>query len=87
VTPRASTGQGIETLCPLKQSIYCMLAQPPTITSTYTIQTFSQMTEFPVSSAATDLYFEVYTTPKGIDTFEQITQSRFEQAQRRSART
>lgn len=71
----------------LKQSIYCMLAQPPTVTSTYTIQTFSQMTEFAVPSDATDLYFEVYTDPKtGIDSFESITQSQFQQAQQSALR-
>jgi hypothetical protein len=58
-----------------------MLAQPPTITSTYTIQTFGQTTSFAVPSDATDLYFEVYTNPQGIDTFEQITQAQFQQAQ------
>lgn len=81
-TATTTLNPGFTATFELKQSIYCMLAQPPTLTTTYTIQTFSQMTEFEVPSNATDLYFEVYTDPTtGIDSFEQVTQAQFQQAQ------
>jgi hypothetical protein len=80
-TQTTTLNPGFTATFELKQSIYCMLAQPPTVTSTYTIQTFSRMTEFAVPSNATDLYFEAYTNSQGIDTFKQITQAPFQQAQ------
>lgn len=81
-TQTTTLNPGFTATFELKQSIYCMLAQPPTQTSTYTIQTFGLTTEFPVPSDATDLYFEVYTDPAtGIDSFKQVTQAEFQQAE------
>lgn len=79
-TAENTLNPGFTSTFELKQSIYCMLAQPPTITATFTLQTFSRMTEFPVPSDATDLYFQVITV-NGVDKFQQITQQQFQQAQ------
>lgn len=81
-TPSTTLNPGFTATFELKQSIYCMLAQAPTVTSTYVLQTFSHMTEFPVPSNATDLYFEVTTDPTTkIDSFQEVTQDKFLQAQ------
>ena len=80
-TVTTTLNPGFTSTFQLKQSIYCMLAQPPTQTSTYTLQTFSLMSEFSVPSQATDLYFEAYTNASGIDTFQQMSQADFQKAE------
>lgn len=79
-TAATTLNPGFTSTFELKQSIYCMLAQPPTMTETYTLQTFSKMTEFRVPNNATELFFEVVTV-KGVDTFREMAAEDFQRAE------
>ncbi|WP_377475853.1 MAG: hypothetical protein P2A85_23870 [Microcoleus anatoxicus] len=68
----------------LKQSIYVMLAQEPTETQTYKLQTYGNLQEFAISSSATDMYFEVFTDDKGGDKFKETDKQKFEALQKKT---
>jgi hypothetical protein len=70
----------------LKQSIYCMLAQVPILTETYTLQTFSQTKEFSVPNSAAELCYEVYTDKDGINKFREINCADMAQFRQQSER-
>jgi hypothetical protein len=76
-TPTTTLNQGFEATFELTPSIYVMLAQAPTVTQTYTLQSFGKMAAFPVAVSATDLYFEVATV-NGIDSVQSISQADYD---------
>lgn len=76
-TAATTLNPGFTSTFQLKQSVYLMFGQAPTVTQTYTLQTFSQAVEIPVPNGATDLYIEAYTDASGIDTFKAVSQGEF----------
>lgn len=64
---------GFKSLFQLKQSVFLYLGQKPTETETYTIQTINKAQEFKVPNDETEMNFEVYTEPDGVDKFRLVS--------------
>lgn len=69
----------------LKQAVWVMFGQRPTVTQTYVAQTFNQAVEIPIPNGAPDVYIEAYTDEKGADTFRSVSKAAFEALARQSA--
>lgn len=83
-TPVTTLQPGFTSTFELKQSIYCMLAQAPTTTTTYTLQTFSATTEFKIPLNVSQLYFEAYVDSKGVASFREMEKPKFLELQERA---
>jgi hypothetical protein len=78
-TKETTLNPGFKSLFQLKQSVFLYLGQRPTETETYTIQTINQAQEFKVPNDATEMNFEVYTDPDGVDKFRLVRPNTYHQ--------
>jgi hypothetical protein len=69
-TETTTLNPGFTATFELKQYIYCMLGQKPSLTETYTLQSFGMMQQFQVPNGADELNIEVYTDKDGKDKFK-----------------
>ena len=83
-TDLTTLNPGFTSTFELKQSVYVMFGQAPTVTQTYLVQTFSNTVEIAIPNGATDVYIVAYTGPDG-DTFKSVDAPTFQALQRGAA--